>query len=58
MAGGLLSLISHLPRLEAGTAETTMLEAVASAAAEADPAEVFDYLCTGSSTLARALGSP
>jgi transposase-like protein len=45
VAGGLLSLISHLPRLEAGTAETAMLEAVASAAAEADPAEVFDYLC-------------
>ena len=45
VAGGLFSLIPHLPHLEAGTAETAMLEAVASAAAEADPAEVFDYLC-------------
>ena len=45
VAGGLLDLIGHLPRLEAGTPETTMLEAVASAAAEASPTEVFGYLC-------------
>ena len=45
VAGGLLGLVSRLPRLEAGTAETAMLEAVALAAVEADPAKVFDYLC-------------
>ena len=45
VAGGLLDLIGHLPRLEAGTPEITMLEAVASAAAEAGATEVFGYLC-------------
>lgn len=45
VAGGLLDLIGHLPRLEAGTPVITMLEAVASAAAEATATEVFGYLC-------------
>ena len=45
VAGGLLDLIGHLPRLEAGTPEVTMLEAVASAATEASATEVFGYLC-------------
>lgn len=45
VAGGLLDLIDHLPRLEAGAPEIIMLEAVASAAAEASATEVFSYLC-------------
>ena len=58
VAGGLLNLIGHLPRLEAGTPEITMLEAVASAAAEATPPRSSATSATGSSTLARARDSP